>query len=449
MNYSITTSNHLDKATFFEVWQYLVNHHFMDSEENNQMQIAMFALFKEQVITYNHKRTTTISNPKYKQIVNSVYYALDHAPTFKKDPLTAIKANNIKNLYEEGKQVLQAMQESIFDAYGLLKKESLPIQNERYHDVINNQLLYFYHEYSIDYRATFCRQDLDYPLLDGLPLIHHMYNLKGVDLVQEYARRLLLEQRFCLQYTQEAIIDLFCAYEIQKGISITYLGINLLEIILNQQLFLFLLPNHKTSLVIDENEIDYLTHVLKSTKQTINAMFQHVHDNSDEEMYFYLLKYKPTLQSNIEIAIANNAIEDLFIHHSPTQKKFTFQDKPSYSNVELQRLLEKLSYTQDRITFLLSQTLSLIDLIDILNMGILTLEELTSLFHQMDLFTIAILLKYLYPEEFTFHQVIPIDKNTFHTLAKEYDWQTLFLDSILEKNAADQVKLHDVLLQIE
>ena len=39
--------------------------------------------------------------------------------------------------------------------------------------------------------------DWDYPLIDGIPLYHDMYHLRGTDLILYYLKRLREENYFC------------------------------------------------------------------------------------------------------------------------------------------------------------------------------------------------------------------------------------------------------------
>ena len=96
-------------------------------------------------------------------------------------------------------------------------------------------------------------EDLDYPLVDGIPLFHDMYHLDGMDLVLYYMERFALEHTFC-EYFREELPEFLRRYELQKGVTVEYLGLNLCEL-LWYQCFASLMLFQQPSLLLAEQDV--------------------------------------------------------------------------------------------------------------------------------------------------------------------------------------------------
>lgn len=441
-------SNSFENTTFLDILKFLRTHSFMEDEEYHNIQIQIFLLVKKLVLTHTHNRTTTISKRKYHQIMNSVYYTLDHATTYHKNPIEFIKAKHIAFFYDEGKQSITALHEQVYDLYIKLKQSILPINNERYQDVILQQLLYFYHEYNIEYRATYCRQDFDYPLLDGIPLDHDMYYKKGVDLAVEYAKRLSIEQAFCQRFTTEELVTLFHNYEEHVGVSIHLLGINIMEIVLLQFMFSTLLPNQKPSLMILDSEKRYLCSLIQNTHTTVETIYQNMDIILDKQTMQYIYRYKEQLSQKIQIALEHNQLDHLIITKSIQKAKFTFHDKPSVSSKTFSQIINKIeekNNADEKIQILFQYSLSIHDIIDILETDIFTDDHYPLLFQKLDILSIALLFKYTYPEEFVFHATIVLHTSYLHNLDISRQWQSYFLIYIEQLTDEKKNELQNIL----
>ena len=111
----------------------------------------------------------------------------------------------------------------------------LPINNEKYLNVLKKQIPFFIQSVTgKDALFHYCdiSVDLDYPLIDGIPLYHDMYHLRGTDLVLYYLKRLSEENHFCSLFDDlETFIE---DYEKTIKTSVYDLQINFFELVVHQ-----------------------------------------------------------------------------------------------------------------------------------------------------------------------------------------------------------------------
>ncbi|MDH6366005.1 MULTISPECIES: DUF6179 domain-containing protein [unclassified Breznakia] len=377
------------------------------------------------VLQYNHKRSSTISLHTYKQIHRSILYALDHVHTYKDNP-SLLQANHIESFYQQGFQYIEKQLESLKHQALRLEKQALHVENERYQDVLHHQFFDFIKDYHPAYKATLCKQDFDYPLLDGLALDHQMYGLVGLDLAQEYANRFDLEQQFCHLYENQ-LETLVRWYELQKGISVHVLGLNVMELLLRQQLFACLLPNPK-KLLLTKVELEFLAQKITNANTFANLAYKRLQNIINPEMYTYSLRFKERFIQELQIAINHQSFASFIIYEMEDCSKVQFQVHHAMDNdsfLDIVEQIEQESCTEARVQQLLSSKASIHDVLDILDMSIFNQEEYEIYFCKLDSLTLALLFRYIYPEEFLFQQTPTLDTDTLTRLESAREWYTV------------------------
>lgn len=174
------------------------------------------------VYQYNHKRSTSIAIADAKQFVKSINYVIAH------NQLTE-QSNNVEMLYQDGLANLESEYDRLQTAFIKMKNDIINFNNIKYLDIMTTQFTAFFATYDLTYKAHICAYDLDYPLIDGMPLDYNMYDLNGLDLVGEYFKRLSMEHQFIRLFSKETITDFLKTYQQQKIIPVECLGLNLCE----------------------------------------------------------------------------------------------------------------------------------------------------------------------------------------------------------------------------
>ena len=223
----------------------------LDTEKNYN-----HSLIKELVSRYNHDQSTFISLEDFKHILDTIDYILEHGDTLEE---------GIQSILSDIKEI-QKIYENI---------EILPINNEKYLNVIEKQIPFFIQSVTgEDALFHYCdiSVDLDYPLIDGIPLYHNMYHLRGTDLVLYYLKRLSEENYFCSLFDDlETFIDF---YEKTIKTSVYDLQINFFELVLHQCIAHISIYHSPGLLIHDQRKVKDINSVIDSLNYPMINLFK-------------------------------------------------------------------------------------------------------------------------------------------------------------------------------
>ncbi|MCR0199782.1 DUF6179 domain-containing protein [[Clostridium] innocuum] len=123
----------------------------------------------------------------HKRILNTISYVVLQG--LEKMEERSLQELEIDACFERGLLVLQDKEQQTRNLLNQLRRNRLPFCNERYNSVMDEQIPHYLGQLStyegiLYYSHT--TEDLDYPLVDGIPLFHDMYHLDGMDLVLYY-----------------------------------------------------------------------------------------------------------------------------------------------------------------------------------------------------------------------------------------------------------------------
>lgn len=408
---------------------------------------------RELVYQYNHQRSTCISTAMCQRICKSIDYILDHALAQKSNPLESLQTESIASLYVQGCAAIERSIQRIHEVQANLLQHPLPFLNERYLSILQEQLPRFLNVYETrdkHFRAYACREDFDYPLLDGLPLYHRNYGLKGVDFVYEYLSRMQLEQHFLAAFPKAGIEEFIFCYEQQHDVSVELLGCNLCEMILTQLLLLLLLPTHDT-LVATKAQAVAIEQVLQQTSLDdtfLDTWFQKLQSLFPHELSTYIAKGKDSLSTVMRLA-KDNVTAILITFHEDSS---TYLDVTPACDPEIfQTMMEKLSYCE---TFqakqaLLAQTpLGFHDYLDLFHDYPFSEEEYQALFDSFDVLQLAMLLYTTQGEYFHFHIQITLDESFLQSLEFHDDWEISFINYLTSMESEKKTELEKTLLTL-
>lgn len=423
--------------TFLDIFEFAIQTKQLDEQQTLSIQSEIFEIAKDLVLIYTKNRSTTVTTKKFRQIMKSIYYALDHSIVKCQNPIMELSNSKIHILYEEGITVLNNLFDALEEQIKDLKKSRIVTNNERYNDIFDRQLPYFMALYDIYYRAYYCGYDLDYPLLDGIPLYFDMYHLEGIDLVLEYIKRLMIEHNFSDRFSEKEKATLFATYELQKGITMEFIGINFLEVILIQVLFNLLLGKQALSITINKEEATYIQKIVNQTniRKLVTLVYEKMEAQiKDSIMFQYLCKFKEDFIRRLEIGKKNDTILKLIVFFDFEKESIHFNE-PTFCGSEyyleiIERVQESID-TKQRIAIILNSELSLYDYLDLLEADILSEEDYQYFFQKLDVYSVALLLKKTYQEEFLFNQDVYLNEQFIQKLEKDNQWKKIFSEALL------------------
>lgn len=319
----------------------LIELKLLDTEKNYDS-----FLIKELVSRYNHNQSTSISLEDFQHILDTIDYILEHGETL-----------------EEG---IQSIQSDIKEMQRIYKSiQILPFNNEKYLNVLEKQIPFFIHSVTgEDALFHYCdiSVDLDYPLIDGIPLYHDMYHLRGTDLVLYYLKRLSEENYFCSLFDDlESFIE---DYVKTIKTSVYDLQINFFELVVHQCIAHISIYNSPGLIIQDKIEVDNINVILDSLKYPMIDLFkENIMASFDKIPIIYP-------QDSCQIAF-------------------------SHEGADFYEIINQFESSRD-ITLL--RQLSIYDLIDFLEQDILTEKEYITFFSSLTVIEIVSILKLILPE---------------------------------------------------
>ena len=372
-------------------------------------------LAQELVLLLNHKQSTSLSMADHKRILNTIsYVVLQGLEEMEERSLQELE---IDACFERGLLVLQNKEQQTRNLLNQLRRNRLPFCNERYNSVMDEQIPHYLEQLStyegiLYYSHT--TEDLDYPLVDGIPLFHDMYHLDGMDLVLYYMERFALEHTFC-EYFREELPEFLRRYELQKGVTVEYLGLNLCEL-LWYQCFASLMLFQQPSLLLAEQDVKRLRALLRhcSLQEAVGQVNHAIAVRMGKSVADYLTLFEEQLQAQLQV-FTEDAYA-LLVYEEAVDDRFVIdltQGVDEETFLALLEEVEKYACLQDKIQHLRSQKISAYDLIDLLENAVFMNEEYDAYYEQMSLEEIAVLLKLLHPAGGNFHEAWKLDDADF------------------------------------
>lgn len=398
----------------------------------------------------NHGSSTSLSLENFERITRAIDYLFMHGFEVLGYDARQLNQRTISAIYHVGITKVKEDVQLIIKTLESIKHIQLPFKNERYLSIINEQyptylkLLDSYeailHYHNID-------EDLDYPLIDGLPLYHEMYHLQGTDLAFYYLKRFYTEIKFCQPY-QKSIKELVSCYEKLKGVEIEYLGVNLYEVILNQVVGSYLL-NQKGKVIFEEAEIEIIKdRLLKATiiEETISSILKMISQDLEEEGAAYLERYKRTTIHSFKQFVFDDF--DLLIYHQILPEQNIILLDPPESNLIFLRTLELLqvmSDVSDKINYLQSISISIYDVIDLLENEIFIDLEYGLYYKTFSATEIAVMIKILNPTLAAFHHKHQLNEQFYQEFDTSKVWIHHFVIFLRSQDIEKKIDIEKVL----
>lgn len=409
-------------------------------------------LVVELVFLYNHKKSTVVSKNKLQKILKTIDYIFVHGMASYAYELSVLKERKISVLFAVGQEVIEQDVKAIIAILANLRTESLYFANDRYQSVIHQQISNYLQSLK-QYRGIFnydhIKEDLDYPLIDGLPLYHNMYNLKGSDLLLYYLQRLKIENDFCT-YFKEEIPEFIVQFEQQRGISIALLGMNLCEELFYQYSANLLLL-HTHSILLEE--VDFLRlkaylfhHEIASLMETL---FIEMKQFLADEVVAYLQLFQKQLLIRFQQIITDDI--DGLIYRKRANNQVSFNLNQIANDTLFNALIDLLKSTTnqfERIKIIKDADINAYDLIDLFDSDILNAEEYLLYYQELGMNELAILLKILIPECNLFAQKIVINKEFIIDVEQDSIWQQVLIEYIITLTQQQKNEIGDWLNKI-
>ena len=384
-------SVHHKQHSLLDSIAYAYTQGIIDDEQKHQHLLTYKAFLLEQIQYFNHKQSTSISIKHYECLEKAIVYIVRHATSL---PIyTQLPTCTVKQLYAKGLLRLKMEVAQCSIAIKQLQNISVYYPNDRYKDVLFHQIpnyIQLLHSYDAPFHYHHTKEDLDYPLIDGIPLFLHMYYKDGVDLIKEYLRRLQIEQQYCMRFSS-TLQTFHSHYEQQHGIHSEDIHINVFEIVLNQ-CFVNIILFQKEAILLQRQDIlqvkKYLTcdETAKIAKQRVisyihtlpSVLQDYIHQHKD----IIQREWMKFITGSYMLFVYEQEDEDILQVHIPESSKNFINDLYA---------LQAIHTKMDKVMYLKEHKIQVYDMLDIFEHDIFLDDEYLYYFQHLQTNEVALI----------------------------------------------------------
>lgn len=392
-----------------------MSYNIQTQKKSSDQQQERLELLKHLIQLYTHHNSSCVPRHVANDMLISITYIAHHATG----------DASLKKRYVHGLQQLELLCQACKHRLAKVQLYAEWYPNERLHYLLTDFFPTYLKRLSSPYAPllyAFEKEDIDYPLLDGLPLEHAMYHLQGIDLISHYLEQLSYEVAFLKPFYQDLPM-IYKLYQMQRHVSLFELNQNLVEVLLPQVL-LHVYLKQSYGVQLDAAALDAFNKRLSIMRpqELLQQMYLSLQPYLDEDVYAYVYAYFPILNQRLQNDMENHA--ELFIFENNTPKQYTLQVMTACLNSEFthhQEVLSAMTSTTEKIHYFRTHLHNFQDMIEIWDSYIFSLEELTVLFQSYTPMDFAIFLRHHYAEQFVFTAWVTLDELLL--LPASADWE--------------------------
>lgn len=443
-NLSLFTGNTINVLSIINT---ALQHNYISSARADSLYCEMETLSNDLVMYFNHGTSTSLDKNDFIRIWDTINYMFIHGFNEDNQSYYCLKTKNIRDYFNSGLECVKKDILLIQEILEQLKNQKLPINNERYSSILYEQIPDFLQslkKYYAIFNYCYIAGDLDYPLYDGLPLYHDMYNLKGSDLALHYLKCFSIENAFCYEFYKE-LPELVQQFEDLKGIPIYYLGINIFELVLYQDICHILLYN-SSGILLEETDIGRIKNRLENSvdmSKDIEYALKLICSSLPDEMSKYIWRFKNEIKKKFESFINDDF--ELLIYRKAYKTSNVILLNSIQSNQHFLKILthiQSLTDIEEKIIYLQNIKINIYDLFDLLENDIFVGNEYNLYFSTLTPNDIAIIIKALIPDLGVFNQKCSLDDELYSELDCGVEWKKKLIDflkkySILQKKEVE------------
>ena len=413
------------------------------SKDTEILGSSLWELLERQCQAYTMGDSSSMPMETADELLQSILFAIGISlkKSGKREAMPLLKADDLLKLFNEGKREIEKEVKRGKKLFRFVKETAVDIDNISYHDTIN-ELGNFFRSYNIDFFSHQIPVSIDYQLAHAMP------ELKGIEYLNEYLRRLIIENIFIRNFKKESIIALLNSYcpdyreqliNIFEPVYINAVGLTLLK---KNMLGLDINDSDRTELLIlfktwDEKERE--DNIRQATAKILSLL-----QIKEYMMQTYIQESGKNLLIRTQELQDNGSFEKLFLSFSERneQQRIEYLDNKEMDDETLRKLIDEMKscrFVSDKIIMLRRYVKSVRDLIEVLD-NCFFADEYCEVFDLLQKFEIALLLNHL-------------DENNSSWEKSFNDWplwgQELveYLDT-LEKSESDEIRRIREVIQV-
>ncbi|HEX3011674.1 MAG TPA: DUF6179 domain-containing protein [Syntrophomonadaceae bacterium] len=405
----------------------------IDQPTFDSIQEQIMMLLRELIIRYTKGESTSLRVETAQRILLSLLYSIDASVSAFRDPADAIaylKAETIKDIYEQGLELVSSCLVKSYNLFRKIKNNKMDVPILAYHSTIDEALPGFFEQYDTVFSAHDTAASIDYPLLfDDM-------KVRGIFYIQNYLQTLDLETQFYNLFIQEDVKKLLFNYGRVYRIDYTEALINVFEILLVNSLFSAMITSNASELSISQYQYQLFADKLKGfTRDQCSALLDEAVEKLIRGLHLdqsplieYIRNFETLLLPRFFNALNNDSLANVIIldRKENQQVKVSLNEGKRMDDDSFRDLVGQIMQCNDgteKTALIISNIQSLSDFIDVLEADCLFGDEFNSLYNALGDAELSVLARIMFMEE------IRSDPDRFNLRevkdkAAEMEWQT-------------------------
>jgi hypothetical protein len=382
----------------------------LDTREVSGIQHQFFLLLQNLIRRHTQGESSSVAVETAERLLASAMYAVDACLWSMGDPekaIASLKTSGIASLHAEGvEQVCQGLEDTK-RLYYEVKKHKLDVPVDAYNTTIEESLPIFIKKYNILFDAHNTMASIDYPLaIDDM-------SLQGVYYIEQYLKRLHLENQFCRRWERDEMLRLLenfgrvCKFDYRIEL------FNIFELAFHHALFSVLSGGDARRILISPYQYEVLERMFTHADAArIGAMIDKAVNRLQEQLPApdpgtadYMKQCCRDLVRRIVNAAEHRKLQAVILTDKAEGVKpavISLKAGESMGDVRLRRLLDEIMRSEtkaEKIRLIRSHFFSLHDYLDLLESGCLYGDEYEALYAEFGDMELAILCKIVFYEE--------------------------------------------------
>ena len=356
---------------FQDFFQTACRKKLLNEEEIIRIQTGVLEVFTKEANRYTNDESSSIPVETAQSLLQSITFSMgSYLKNFADvgTQLKILKEKEMFTLFLSGQKTVEQRYEAARELFRRLTDGLMRIDLIAYQDTIREGLPKFFHDYNVEFAAHENAGDIDYPSFVTVT------DLLGVEYMEEYLRRLYLENEFLNYFSAADINHLLIAFDREAR----HMLINVFELVLINALGCKLLEKEVRILDISAQENVWLREILsklsteareKQLRQAFSALAKEL--ALSEDLTDYVLPELPTLSDRLSHHLDRNTLSHFFIsYENAWQEAYEFLEEGEImEDHKLRQLIERIENTDviaDKVNLILQEVRSTTDLIELL-----------------------------------------------------------------------------------
>ena len=391
--------NLLSKKHYFQsLLQVLHSNNLLSIRDIESIQLQVLDILRETVDYYTRNESSSVRVEIAEQIMLSICYTLGlflkNQSTIE-ESITLIKKKEIKYLFAQGEKILKAKVDECQRLFQSVKETRLQTENYAYIDTFDYGIPLFFKEYDARFASHETPGSIDYPLaIDERDLV-------GIEYIEDYLNKIILENKFCSYFDASEIEALL----IGSNKDSKHMLINIFHLVLANYLGCILIGKEDRSLEITKGDRTYLKGIMKNLSQVeFRRLIFGAAEKLCQELFIkdknfieYINRTVCKIAPEIKRHIETDTLGNVFITLSKLEENLLkYEDGKSLDDSRFRNIIEEIrdcSRVEDKIEIIREEFHSLKDLVDVFSSDCIFDDEFIDIFKALDDFEVALLIK--------------------------------------------------------